>query len=255
VKNLLTPFITIYRLYFIFIFFFTLLIFYPIFWVLLLTDKFYNSVFRFKVFTAKFILFFQGIWHKKISKTDKLMDESYIICVNHTSYLDIIFLFTILNRHRFLYIGKKELASWPIMGIFFKKLDISIDRKNPRQAIKALDEAKERLKQKWSIVIFPEGTIPKDVPRLGRFKNGAFKMAIETQKPILPITVLDNWKLLRTSPFLTAPARPGMSRVIIHDPIPTVGMTQKDLVSLREKTHAIINAPMLKYHSKAIDAL
>jgi len=220
--------------------------------VLLLTDKHYNVVFRVKVFTAKFMLFFQGIWHEKLSKTDKLMDESYIICVNHTSYLDIIFLFTILNKHRFLYIGKKELATWPIMGIFFRKLDISIDRKNTREALKSLEEAKERLKQKWSIVIFPEGTIPKDVPKLGRFKNGAFKMAIETQKPILPITVLDNWKLLRTLPFLSAPARPGRSRVIIHDPIPTKGMTQKDLVSLRDKTYEIINAPLIKHHAEAL---
>jgi 1-acyl-sn-glycerol-3-phosphate acyltransferase len=229
-----------------------LLIFYPVFWILLLNDKHYNLVFRVKVVTAKFMLFFQGIWHKNLNKTDKLMDESYVICVNHTSYLDIIFLFTILNKHRFLYIGKKELASWPIMGIFFRKLDISIDRRNPREALKAIIKAKERLKQKWSIVIFPEGTIPKDVPNLGRFKNGAFKMAIETQKSILPITVLDNWKLLRTSPFLTAPARPGRSRVIIHDPIPTTGMTQKDLVSLRDKTYDIINAPLIKYHGKAL---
>jgi len=198
------------------------------------------------------MLFFQGIWHEKLSKTDKLMDESYIICVNHTSYLDIIFLFTILNKHRFLYIGKKELATWPIMGIFFRKLDISIDRKNTREALKSLEEAKERLKQKWSIVIFPEGTIPKDAPKLGRFKNGAFKMAIETQKPILPITILDNWKLLRTLPVLSAPARPGRSRVIIHDPIPTTGMTQKDLVSLRDKTYEIINAPLIKYHAEAL---
>jgi len=252
VKILLTPFITIYRVYFIFIFFFTLLIFYPIFWVLLLTNKHYHKVFRVKVFTAKFMLFFQGIWHKKLSKTEQLKDDSYIICVNHTSYLDIIFLFTILNKHRFLYIGKKELAAWPIMGIFFRKLDISIDRKNPREALKALNLAKEKLKQKWSIVIFPEGTIPKNVPHLGRFKNGAFKMAIETQQPILPITILDNWKLLKTFPFLTAPARPGQSRVIIHDPISTKGMTQKDLVSLRNKTHEIINAPMIKYHAKAL---
>ena len=207
---------------------------------------------RLKVFTAKLILFIQGVYHKKTEVSKRLEDRPYVICANHASYLDILIMYASFNRHRFLFIGKKELLTWPIINIFFKNIDIAIDRNKPRAAMKSLEHAKKQLKNKWSIAIFPEGIIPLDAPKISRFKNGAFKIAIETQTPILPVTIIDNWRLFQADPIITGRARPGMSRTIIHDPISTVGLTQKDLVSLREQTYEIINETLVKYHSKAL---
>lgn len=249
---LLKPFVILYRLYFALVFFGVLLILYPVFWILLTDKNQYKTVSRLKVYTAKMILFLQGVWHKKISVTSQLADGPYVICVNHASYLDILTMYSAFNRHRFLFIGKKELLTWPIINIFFKNIDIAIDRNKPREAIKSLERAKEQLNNKWSIAIFPEGIIPLDAPKISRFKNGAFKMAIETQTPILPVTFIDNWRLFQADPIYTGKAKPGISRIIIHDPIPTIGLTQKDLLTLRDQIQKVINEPLKKYHPKVV---
>ena len=91
----------------------------------------------------------------------------------------------------------------------------------------------------------------KDIqPKLDLFKSGAFKLAIDAQVPILPITIIDNWKLFYTDPVLTGFARPGFARVVIHDEIPTKGLTKKDLVPLRHQTFEVINKPLLHYNKK-----
>jgi 1-acyl-sn-glycerol-3-phosphate acyltransferase len=252
VKLLLKPLIILYRLYFALAFFGVLLLLYPIFWSFLRNNKHHKKVARLKVLTAKLILFLQGISHKKIKIPINLNEGPFVICANHASYLDILTMYSAFNRHRFLFIGKQELLTWPIINIFFKSIDIAIDRNKPREAIKSLERAKEQLNNKWSIVIFPEGGIPENAPKISNFKNGAFKMAIETQTPILPVTIVDNWRLFQADPILTGRARPGRSRIIIHDPILTEGLTQKDLLSLRDQTFEIISKSLVNYHPNAL---
>jgi 1-acyl-sn-glycerol-3-phosphate acyltransferase len=249
---LFKPFVIIYRLYFVIVFFGVLLILYPVFWLFLLNKEKPKRAVKLKVFTAKLILIFLWIRTKNVSKSKLTLQGPFVICPNHGSYLDILTMYTAFNRHRFLFIGKKELLTWPIINIFFKNIDIAIDRNKPREAIKSLEKAKNQLKNKWSIGIFPEGIIPLDAPKISPFKNGAFKIAIETQTPILPVTFLDNWRLFQADPVVLGKARPGLSRFIIHEPISTKGMTEKDLVSLREQVYEIVNKPLLEYHSKAL---
>ncbi len=83
-----------------------------------------------------------------------------------------------------------------------------------------------------SILIYPEATIS-SFGKLLPFKNGAFKLAIEKQVPIIPVTFLNSWKFLQNGGFLKAHGKPGICRVVVHKPISTVGMTEKDLLSLK----------------------
>lgn len=249
-KILLIPFIIIYRVYFALVFFLVLLILYPIFWTLLLREENYTRVFKLKVFTARIILFLDFVWLVRKSDQPELTNGPYVICANHASYLDIILMYSILPRKRFLFIGKSELLKWPIINIFFKKVDIAVNREKRSSGMRSIIRAKKELKNGWSIVIFPEGGIPLDTPALGPFKNGAFKLAIDSEIPILPVTILDNWKLFNVDPLLTGHARPGISRVIVHNPIPTVGMNKKDLINLRQQTFDTINGPLLKENAK-----
>ena len=177
----------------------------------------------------------------------------YVICSNHCSYLDIIQMYSILPKTKFMMIGKSELLKWPIINIFIKKMDIEINREKPHSAMRSLIRAKTEISRGWSIALYPEGKIPKNVPVLNPFKSGAFKMAIEEQVPILPITLIDTWKLFDTGAVLTGRARPGVSRVVIHDPISTKGLERKDLVNLRQQTFDTINGPLLKYNKEQID--
>jgi len=245
-RILLMPFIILYRIYFALVFFLVLLILYPVFWILLLKEKNYIRVFKLKVFTARLILFLDFVWMIRKSDRQELGHGPYVICANHASYLDIILMYKILPRKRFLFIGKSELLKWPIINIFFKKVDIAVNREKRSSGMRSIIRAKKEIKNGWSIVIFPEGGIPVDTPALGPFKNGAFKLAIDAEIPILPITILDNWKLFNVEPMITGAARPGFSRVIVHKPIPTIGMDKKDLINLRQQTFDTINGPLLK---------
>lgn len=245
-KKLLLPLTILYRIYFALIFFVVLAILYPIFWLLLLKKSNYPKVFKLKVFTARLILIFDFIGVRKTGKNPLPENGPYVVCANHSSYLDIILMYRVLPKNRFLFIGKSELLKWPVINIFFKKLDITVDRKKRSSGVQSILKAKEGLDDGWSIVIFPEGGIPDNAPVLNRFKNGAFGLAIDKQVPILPITILDNWKLFGTDPILTAYAQPGISNVIIHPLIKTEGLSKKDLISLREQTFNTIEAPLLK---------
>ena len=95
-------------------------------------------------------------------------------------------------------------------------------------------------------MIYPEGTIGPNPPSLLRFKNGSFRLAIEKQVPIVPFTLVDNWKLLYVDGWKMH-GRPGVSRAIIHHPIETKGMTMDDLPSLKEKVFHVIESDLKKY--------
>ena len=248
------PFIIIYRLYFAIIFFAVLTILYPVFWIMLLNEKNFNAVWKLKLATARLILILDFIGIRKISVPENL-EGPYVICANHASYLDIIAFYRILPKNRFLFMGKSELLRWPVINIFFSKMDIAVNREKRHSAMRSLIRAKREIENGWSIVIFPEGGIPLTAPKMGQFKNGAFKMAIDLGVPILPITCLDNWQLFGTDPVLSARAHPGVAKVIIHDPIPTKGLEKKDLVSLRSRTFEVINKPLMEKHGDYISKL
>ncbi len=251
-RILLLPLVILYRLHFATVFFLVLTVLYPVFWLLLLREKNYLRVWRLKVITSRIILFLDFIYLKREIRTKKLKGP-FVICANHTSYLDIILFYPILPKTRFLFMGKSELLRWPIINIFFKKIDIAVSREKRHSAFRSITRAKKEIGNGWSIVIYPEGGIPVDAPRMQHFKNGAFKMAIDLQVPVLPITILDNWKLFGTDPVLTGRARPGMAKVIIHEPIETKGLQKKDLVSLRTRVFDVINNPLKERYKSLLE--
>lgn len=141
--------------------------------------------------------------------------------------------------------GKQELNKAPLFKIFFKDMNILVDRKSTMSSHRAFLRAANELKNGNGVFLYPEGTISSS-GKLRGFKNGAFKLAIEQQVPIVPITFLNNWKLLQNGGFFKASGRPGLSKVIIHEPISTIGMTEDDLVSLRSKVHQLISDDLMK---------
>lgn len=243
------PFRFLYKVYFGLIFFITLAIQFPIYYLLTRSKKHNKAVIAIKrYFWSPLMQLLLLVWVRKIKSGKYKKNQAYIICPNHSSYHDIVFM-TRISPRDILFMGKAELKKWPLMQVFFKngKYHIAVDRKNAREAARALDLAKERIKEGYSVVIFPEGTIADSAPVLNRFKQGAFKLAIETQTPVVPVTFLDHWYLMSDPEKLFGPCTPGISRVIIHDPIETVGMTEKDIVPLQQKVFDIIEADLKQY--------
>jgi len=116
--------------------------------------------------------------------------------------------------------GKSELLSYPIIKTYFKNLNIPVDRSNKVRAGQAFIKAKQALEEGFSLVIFPEGGIPhKNAPELGNFKDGAFLLAEKTGVPLIPIAFLNHHKLFSDPGDFFGSARPGVSRVSVHDPV------------------------------------
>jgi 1-acyl-sn-glycerol-3-phosphate acyltransferase len=123
-------------------------------------------------------------------------------------------------------------------------MNIPVDRTSITASHKAFNRAKQDIDRGISIAIYPEATIPECSPAVGPFKNGAFKLAIEKQIPIVPITYLDNWKIFPDRKGFRFLCRPGLSRIIIHQPIETKGMGDNDVSTLRENVRELIKNTM-----------
>ena len=150
-------------------------------------------------------------------------------------------------KHTALYMGKAELLKAPLFGVFFKYMDIPVDRLSKTGSHRAFKQAGEKIDESFGIVIYPEGTISNEGV-LRHFKNGAFKLAIEKQVPIIPVANLNNWKLLQNGGFFKSYGRPGLAHVVVGAPISTKGLSEENLVDLRTQVHAFIQQELENYY-------
>ena len=243
-KWLFQPFRWLYKVWFVLVFFGSLVILYIPFRILLKRPQRYYRAFRLKRVWASFLRRASGV-SLRIERHAPLPDPPYVICSNHSSYLDIIQMYNVIPRY-FLFIGKYELLKWPLFNIFFKGMNIAVNRGNTVEAAQAFRRAAQAIDRGTSIAIFPEGTIPAFTPRMKPFKDGAFKLAIEKQVPVVPVTFLDHWRLFGEPLEIMSRARPGVARVVVHAPIPTKGMTEADQIALRKQVYAVIEGPLLE---------
>lgn len=232
-----------YKLWFGAVFFCSLVVLYLPFRVLLKKPDRYARAFRLKRAWAWFLQWASGVPVRLVRRAP-LPEPPYVICCNHSSYLDIIQMYNVIPRY-FLFMGKYELLKWPLFNIFFKGMNIAVNRGSHTEAAKAFRRAAQAIDRGTSIALFPEGTIPDCTPRMKPFKDGAFKLAIEKQVPIVPVTFLDHWRLFGEPLELLARARPGIARAVVHDPIPTQGLTEADLPALRRRVYEVIEGPLL----------
>lgn len=224
------------------------LILFPFFYVALVRGNF-DQVYRLKRFWGRIISISSGVIPIVIYRSaEKKLPKPCVIVSNHTSYLDIVFSPFYID-HTAVYMGKYELLKIPLFKYFFIYLDIPVNRKSVTDAHKAFITAGKLIDQGLSQVIYPEGTISSE-GRLKPFKNGAFKLAIEKQVPIVPVVNLNNWLFLQNGGFFKSHGRPGIARIVVGEPISTEGMTEKNLSELRDKVHNFIKEELESYHGK-----
>jgi 1-acyl-sn-glycerol-3-phosphate acyltransferase len=197
-------------------------------------------------FYGKVFLFFAGIILKINGSENIIEDQPFLICSNHSSFLDIPCLYSIF-RNYFVFTGKKEIENWPLFNIFYTSgMNILVDRNNKMGLIKTFKRMIEVIDEGHPLVILPEGTISKVAPRLIEFKTGSVSLAIHKQIPILPITFTTNWIRLQRKGLWKGKASPGISEVIIHPLISTNGLSNNDIDALQLKLRNIINSPLHK---------
>jgi 1-acyl-sn-glycerol-3-phosphate acyltransferase len=222
-----------------------LVIFMPFFMLFHQRKQWHHGIYLINKIWAKFYFAFCLIpvhieWRFKPKKK-----EQYIFCANHNSYLDIVSMGLVVHgQHAF--VGKEALAKVPLFGYMFRRLHIPVKRESHVDAYKALQKMKEKVAEGKNIIIFPEGGIySQNPPRMARLKDGAFRLAIETQKAIVPVTLPFNWYLLRDDDkFLP---RWHVMKAIVHEPIETKGMSLEDLPALKKRFYQVIDQELDQY--------
>jgi 1-acyl-sn-glycerol-3-phosphate acyltransferase len=159
-----------------------------------------------------------------------------VFCVNHQSMLDIPVLFASLPVP-FRFVAKRSLFRVPFMGWHLTRSGhIPVDRDRPRQALKSFNQAARRIREGTCVVLFPEGHRSRDGQMLP-FKAGSFYLAILSGVPIVPITLNGTRRAMTPG---TLHLRPGKVEMIVHKPVPTVGLTLKEADRLMEQVRETI---------------
>lgn len=186
-----------------------------------------------------------GFRYDLIKETQRNIDsnQQYIIIANHTSVVDI-FLMCILHKHHpICFVGKKELEKIPIFGTIFKRVAVSVDRKDPQSRAEVYTHCAERIREGKSVVIFPEGGVTDDLSVvLQDFRNGAFSMAVQHQFEILVYTFID---LKYMFPFDNSKGYPGRVKVYFNDILPP----DTDMERLKNKAWTMIHQTLIKHNN------
>ena len=199
----------------------------------------YHSMNRIRGFWGYLSSLLSGIIYRFNMEEPIDWSRTYILCPNHTSNLDITAV-SILAKNNYSFMGKDELLDGFVTGLYFRTVDIPVNRESKMSSFRAFKKAGDRLKGGQTLVIFAEGRIPPNYPpKLEEFKNGPFRLAIELKIPIIPISSPDTWQVLWDDGIKYG-SRPGICHIFVHKPIETAHLTLDDADALRDEVYAII---------------
>ncbi|RYG41545.1 MAG: 1-acylglycerol-3-phosphate O-acyltransferase [Chitinophagaceae bacterium] len=242
--------LSLWRIWFYVLMAIPILILSPFLLVAISREKWYGYFFVMARIWAKFILFGMGFYYKIVRDQELVPDKSYMIVANHTSMADIMLMLAVV-KNPFVFVGKAELAKIPVFGFVYKRTCILVDRNSAKSRKAVFDRAQRRLQQGLSICIFPEGGVPEDeTVVLDRFKDGAFRLAIEHHIPVVPLSFPDNKKRFS---FTFLSGSPGAMRARLHKVIETQGLREdhkQDIHKLREQAHQVIEAGLIQAQKK-----
>ncbi|MBB2146108.1 1-acyl-sn-glycerol-3-phosphate acyltransferase [Pedobacter sp. LMG 31464] len=183
-------------------------------------------------------------WVKTTNKHLINREVPHIYVGNHGSYLDAIAVCISVPQY-FSPLGKIEMAKVPVFGWIYKRIVVMIDRSSKESRERSVAALKRDIANGQSILIFPEGTMNKSDAPLSEFYDGAFKIAIETQTPLMPFVMINNKKLLpRVHPLK---AHPGLLTTVFITPVDVKGLQLEDLAMLKQKVYTLMEEAILKY--------
>jgi len=164
-----------------------------------------------------------------------------VLVCNHTSYADVLVLMAAIgvNYH---FVAKSEVRDMPFIGTFLRKLGhFAFDRSNQRARLQQEEQIENALQHGESVLVFPEGTFtPQEGVR--PFHLGAFKAAVHTHRPIVPLALQGTRQLLRDGSYL--PRRSAVT-LTICPPLEPANVAEpqewKEIVRLRDAAREIIS--------------
>lgn len=212
-----------------------------------------NLVYKYSRFWADAFCLMVGIKHWNIYEEPHDKNSEYIFVSNHISYLDIPMMMKVIRGQHIRILGKAEMNKLPIFGAIYKRGTVSVDRENPRARFKSIKKLIAFIHKKISVFICPEGTFNTTHRPLKSFYDGAFKIAIETQKPIRPILFLDTYDRLSYKSIFSL--NPGKCRAVYLAQTITEGLTIQDVAGLKEKIFHQMEEALIKYNASWIEKI
>jgi 1-acyl-sn-glycerol-3-phosphate acyltransferase len=177
-------------------------------------------------------------WPRTINKQLVNREVPHIYVGNHGSYLDAVMVCIAVPQH-FSPLGKVEMTEIPIFGAIYKRIVVLIDRSDRESREKSVATLKQEITNGSSILLFPEGTMNKSAENLKEFYDGAFRIAIETQTPLMPFVMINNRKLLpRVNPLM---GHPGIITTVFITPVAVQNLTIADVPMLKQKVFDLMN--------------
>lgn len=163
--------------------------------------------------------------------------ENYVVVCNHNSLMDVPISSPFIPGGNKT-IAKIEMAKIPIFGLLYQTGSVLIDRKSERSRSESYNKMKEVLAMGLHMCIYPEGTRNKSDQPIKSFHDGAFRLAIETGKAVIPAVIFNTRKVLpATIPFYLMPHRLYMDFLPAVTPLPN-----ETTAELRERVHSIMEA-------------
>lgn len=237
---------TLYRVWFYILMAIPILVMFPFLVISILKEKWYPYFFIMARIWARCIII--GMFFRiKITREQELeKGKSYMLTANHTSMADIMLMLTV-SRNPFVFVGKSELAKIPLFGFFYKRTCILVDRNSLKSRHEVFQRAQKRLEQGMSICIFPEGGVPDEIIDLDDFKDGAFRLAIIHQIPIVPMVFPDNKKRFSYTFFSGSS---GLMRAKVLSFISTEGKKLEDKKEVKDATRKVIYHELLEMKNR-----
>jgi 1-acyl-sn-glycerol-3-phosphate acyltransferase len=220
---------------------------------LLPTVKGGNLLYKICRFWADAFFFLLAIRHTNIYEEKHDVNRQYIFVSNHISYFDIPMMMKAIRHQNIRILGKSEMTKIPVFGFIYKKGAVLVNRESIIKRSESIRNLIWFIQRKISVFICPEGTFNTTDKPLKSFYDGAFRIAIETQKPIRPILFLDTYDRLNYKSIFSL--NPGKCRAVYLSETITDGLTLNDITALKEKVYRQMQNALIKYKASWIQKI
>lgn len=166
--------------------------------------------------------------------------QSYVFVANHQGAFDIFLVYGFLNQN-IKWVQKASLRNIPLVG-FASEIagHVFVDNSSPAARVNTINEAKKKITDSVSIMLFPEGA-RSHTGKLGRFKRGAYQIAYDLKLPVVPLTLNGPFDVMKRGSLCLKPSR---LELIIHKPIPTENLNEYDIPVLIGESREIIHSSL-----------
>jgi len=227
------------------------LVFVPIFIVLTILTALIVMIFS-PIFGNKFWGYYPPKWWSKltcwlalckvkVTGHDNLdPKQSYVFVANHQGAFDIFLIYGFLNQN-IKWVQKASLRNIPLVGFASEMAGhVFVDNSSPAARANTIREAKKKMTDDVSIMLFPEGARSR-TGKLGHFKRGAYQIAYDLRLPIVPLTINGPFDVMKRGSLCL---KPNKLELIIHKPICTENLNECDIPTLIDESRKIIHSAL-----------